>query len=94
MACDAPSLKPIPGAYFGRGGNAINTDGAHLCTLPEGHDGPHTKETRTRVASNYAMRSRYIWDDEHTLRCLCDVVEVEPPPTDYIRVVIRDSNST
>lgn len=47
-----------------------------------------------RLGETVAMRSRYIWDDEHTLRYLVDVVEVEPPPPDQMRIAIRANMNT
>lgn len=93
--CNAPSLAPHPSTYISRGAREqISTGGAHLCTREAGHTGPHTKETRMRLGETVAMRSRYIWDDEHTLRYLVDVVEVEPPPPDQMRIAIRANMNT
>lgn len=94
--CNAPSLKPLGGGVHYRDNTMemhSQTDG-HYCTLDAGHDGPHTKETRTRLGATVAMRTRYVWDDENELTAMCDVVEIEPPPTDQMRIVLKVSSST
>lgn len=88
--CNAGSMESM-GVYAHRSGEVLGGEPAHRCTLPKGHEGPHTKMSLMRLGPNAAMRSRYVWADEHELKCLVDVIEVEPDP---ITPVFQVKNST
>lgn len=76
--CGAPSMGPFGGgaSYFTKGGE-VSTGGAHICSLEAGHAGHHETASLMRLSDEMAMRTRYVWADEHELRALVDCVPIK-----------------
>ena len=76
--CGAESLGPYAGGttFFARNGSQSTPSGGHTCPLEAGHDGPHCKVVMAQLSDTVAVRTRYVWQSQHELQALVDVVPV------------------